>query len=87
MSGKKKKPGFTLMREVGLRCHVIVYVLSIIQISVNVKTKLKYRCRNTVYGTNNIKVCSVIVNVCSACLRCKFNRNDARTRWSFFLKD
>ena len=49
MSGKKKKPGFTLMREVGLRCHVIVYVLSIIQISVNVKIKLKYRCRNTVY--------------------------------------
>lgn len=49
MSGKKKKPGFTLMREVGLRCHVIVYALSIIQISVNAKIKLKYRCRNTVY--------------------------------------
>ena len=49
MFGKKKKPGFTLMREVGLRCHVIVYVLSIIQINVNVKIKLKYRCRNTIY--------------------------------------
>ena len=35
--------------EVGLLCHVIVYVLSIIQIIVNVKIKLKYRCRNTIY--------------------------------------